>query len=412
MNAHLKFAFQEEAAKTRDALGLPVRSQEAWRYVNTEQLGKVFNEGETSSEVFTIDAARLQAEMVDDSSYVILLESGKVNMVLSALEGLGELLELRTLSELDQELANEIVDQMSKSIQGDFFAADNLASTDDVTCLILKENCRLDKPLQIIVNGGSDDRVARQRFHILLESCSSMQVSLKFISRVPKSTLSSTEVTCTLLKGAQLEMVSQQYDSEESVHLGGYHVRQHRDSRLKLVSLSRGAEVCRHRMQVDLLEENAHAELCGGLDIQGQSTVHTFLEINHLAPHCTSRQLFKNILRDCSKTSFDGTVYVKEHAQKTNAAQLNKNLILSDQARASTKPRLKIYADDVVCTHGATVGQIDEDEVFYLQTRGFDEKTAKELLAFGFIREVIEEVPVEGVKKDWMKIFQGERHDR
>jgi Fe-S cluster assembly protein SufD len=136
-----------------------------------------------------------------------------------------------------------------------------------------------------------------------------------------------------------------------------------------------------------------------GLYVAGSNQhTDTHSVIDHKQPHCTSRQLYKGILDGNARAVFNGKVFVREGAQKTDAMQTNKNLLLSAQARVDTKPQLEIYADDVKCAHGAAVGQIDEEELFYLQTRGMNAELARSLLTYGFAEEVIGKIKIDSIR--------------
>lgn len=127
---------------------------------------------------------------------------------------------------------------------------------------------------------------------------------------------------------------------------------------------------------------------------------HTHIFMEHQAPNCRSYQLFKSVLNDFSRSSFEGKIMVRQAAQKTEAFQLNNNLILNDHAHADSKPNLEIFADDVKASHGATIGQLDGDQLFYMKTRGFSDATAKNLLIYGFCEQVIEMIPLASLREE------------
>jgi len=150
-----------------------------------------------------------------------------------------------------------------------------------------------------------------------------------------------------------------------------------------------GKEV-RRSIQVHLTEENSEAELLGLARLEGEEESHFHTTIEHMAPHTRSRQHFKSVLKDKSKFSFEGKIHVLPVAQKTESYQLNNNLILSDEASANAKPNLEIFADDVKASHGATMGQLDEEQIFYLRSRGLSLEMAKEWLVVGFCKEILD----------------------
>ncbi|HKQ52743.1 MAG TPA: Fe-S cluster assembly protein SufD, partial [Pyrinomonadaceae bacterium] len=154
----------------------------------------------------------------------------------------------------------------------------------------------------------------------------------------------------------------------------------------------------RHDVQVTLDDEGAECWVDGLYVVGADQHTDTHSVIDHRRPHCTSRQLYKGILDDKARAVFNGKVFVREGAQQTDAQQTNRNLLLSNEARVDTKPQLEIFADDVKCAHGATVGQLEEEELFYLESRGLHADLARNLLTYGFAEEVIDKIKIESIK--------------
>ena len=167
-----------------------------------------------------------------------------------------------------------------------------------------------------------------------------------------------------------------------------------RDSRLKTVNVSTGSRSARFDYRVEMVGDNSEADLNGIWMVGDSCEAHTHVFVDHKRPNCRSNQLFKGVLRDSSRSSFEGKIYVCQEAQKTDAFQLNNNLLLGQRAQADSKPNLEIFADDVKASHGATVGQLNEDLLFYLKARGIPSQQAKNLLVHGYCREVIDRITV------------------
>ncbi len=165
------------------------------------------------------------------------------------------------------------------------------------------------------------------------------------------------------------------------------------------MSVTTGAETVRQDYHATLSGEAADATLQGIWMLKDRREAHTHVVMHHEAPHCRSMQLFKGVLDERSKSSFEGKIYVQKEAQKTEAYQLNKHLLLGERVIANSKPNLEIFADDVKASHGATMTQVDESELFYLKARGISEKAAKALLIHGFCQEMIEKIPQSFVRK-------------
>jgi Fe-S cluster assembly protein SufD len=174
-----------------------------------------------------------------------------------------------------------------------------------------------------------------------------------------------------------------------------------RNASLKTVDLGSGTKVTRRDYQVTLEEPYANAKTYGLNYLTQKNQSHTHVLMKHLAESCTSSQLFKTILDDEAVSSFEGKIYVHSKAQKTESYQLNKNLVLNEKAKAHSKPNLEIFADDVKASHGATIGQLSLEDLFYMQSRGVALQEAKKLCVQGFLAEILEEVDVLTLKKSY-----------
>ena len=181
-------------------------------------------------------------------------------------------------------------------------------------------------------------------------------------------------------------------DEEHAIHFRKLTARLARNSRLLAVSAHTGSRLTRNSFAVDLLGEGAESEVDGAAVLIGKKQSHNFLRMRHLVPHCASRQHFKSVAADVSRSSVDGTIVVAVDAQGTNAYQLINNLMLSDEARTDSKPQLMIHADDVKCSHGATTGKLDPAQQFYLESRGLSPTQARTLLTVAFIAEILDKV--------------------
>ena len=171
-----------------------------------------------------------------------------------------------------------------------------------------------------------------------------------------------------------------------------------RNSSFDTTNITLGARLSRHNLSVIMDHEGAECWVDGLYIVGTGQHADTHSIIDHKQPHCTSHQLYKGILDGKSRAVFNGKVFVRHGAQKTDAMQTNKNLLLSNEAHVDTKPQLEIFADDVKCAHGAAIGQLDEDELFYLSTRGIHSDLARNLLTYGFAEEVIGKIKVESIK--------------
>ena len=211
---------------------------------------------------------------------------------------------------------------------------------------------------------------------------------------------------CFVAANAHLELVYD-IDPADSLHLiNNTFVSQFRDSTFTCNTMVLSGDLIRNNLQVRLEESNAICFL-NGLSVGHENNlIDNHLEVHHLVPHCTSHQLYKNILKDRSHGVFNGKIFVHQDAQKTNAYQSNKNLLLSENALMNTKPQLEIFADDVKCSHGATIGQLDENAKFYLMARGISKENATSLLTYAFATDVTEKISNLAIKNIFEKTLQ------
>jgi Fe-S cluster assembly protein SufD len=198
--------------------------------------------------------------------------------------------------------------------------------------------------------------------------------------------------------GAQVEHDRIQEDAPQAFHVGLLHVRQGAASRFTGQSIALGSRLARVEARAHLAGEGAHCDLHGLYVAGGQQLLDHLVRVDHAVPRCTSREVFKGILDGASRGVFAGRIFVREGAQKTDAGQVNSNLLLSEDAIIDTKPQLEILADDVKCTHGGTVGQLREDQLFYLRARGVPQAVARAMLTWAFASEMVERVGPEALR--------------
>jgi Fe-S cluster assembly protein SufD len=199
--------------------------------------------------------------------------------------------------------------------------------------------------------------------------------------------------------GAKVDHYRIERESDRAYHVGTTEVRQGRDSRYHSFSFATGGALARVNLYTVLGGEGGETLMHGLYMLDGTQHIDHQTRIEHAAPHCASREVYKGIMDDASHGVFNGKVYVQPEAQKTDGKQTNNNVLLSETAQADTKPQLEIFADDVKCTHGATVGRLDEVALFYLRSRGIDLEQARTLLTYAFAADVLERIDQPDVRK-------------
>lgn len=273
------------------------------------------------------------------------------------------------------------------------FNALNTASINDGLYLRIFKNVQIREPIHVLyLTTAVNGLLVCPRNLILLDNHAWATVVEHYASLGHANMLVDAVSETRLALGAKLEHIKIQQESNNSSHIASHTVLQQRDSQFNSSLISTGGKLVRSDIHTRLVEQGGEC-LLYGLYIADESQhmdFHTYIE--HAAPACTSRQDYRGVLDDSSRVVFNGRVSVHRDAQQSNAEQSNKTLLLSGKAEMDSKPQLEIYADDVKCSHGATVGQLDEDMLFYLRSRGLDQQTARGFLVKGFIGKVLQQI--------------------
>ena len=234
--------------------------------------------------------------------------------------------------------------------------------------LLIPKNVKVETPIQVtfLTDANEPNTASFPRLLIVAEENSSATVIESFVSTGEQQYFTNAIAEIVVKDGARLEHYRMQRESREAFHVSLTSAELGRSSSYDTTSINMGARLARHDISVVMDHEGAECWVDGLYLVGANQHSDTHSVIDHKQPHCNSHQLYKGILDDNGRAVFNGKVFVREGAQKTDAMQTNKNLLLSPQARVDTKPQLEIYADDVKCAHGAAVGQIDQEELFYL----------------------------------------------
>lgn len=236
--------------------------------------------------------------------------------------------------------------------------------------------------------------------HMLVIAETGSRATLVGVYGSAARSFTNTAVQIIVEDNANLTHYRVQKESPEAFHYGVTEVSLGRGSSYNSTNINIGGAISRHDIDLKFTAEGGEAWVDGLYMLSGEQHADTHSVIDHLVPNCTSHQNYKGVLNDHSRGVFNGKVFVRENAHGTDAQQSNKNLLLSNDARVDTKPQLEIFNDDVKCAHGATVGQLEEEELFYLLTRGLPESLARNLLTYGFAEEIINKIGIESVKAE------------
>lgn len=236
--------------------------------------------------------------------------------------------------------------------------------------------------------------------HVLVVAGAGCKATIIETYASPARAFTNTAVQMIVEAGANITHYRVQKDAAEAYHVGTTEVMLGGGSRYDATNINLGGAISRHDIDLKFTAEGGDGTVDGLYMLSGSQHSDTHSVIDHQVPNCTSHQTYKGVLNEKSRAVFNGKVFVRENAHGTDAQQSNKNLLLSGEARVDTKPQLEIFNDDVKCSHGATVGQLEEEELFYLLTRGLPESLARNLLTYGFAEEIITKIAIDSVKKE------------
>ena len=280
------------------------------------------------------------------------------------------------------------------------FTALNTALMQDGAVISVAAGVEVDVPIHMVFVSTQPAELTASfpRNLLVLDRSARATVIESYLGLRDESYLTVPVTEISLAEGARLEHIKVQNESTAAFHVGTIQATQERDSELHSFSYAAGAELSRTNVYTLLDGQGSSCTMNGMYMVSGLQHVDHQTRIEHAQPNTTSREIYKGILDGHSHGVFNGKVYVRPVAQKTDGKQSNNNLLLSDHARIDTKPQLEIFADDVKCTHGATVGRLDEVALFYMKSRGLDAEQARTLLIYAFAADVLEEIPVKAVR--------------
>ncbi len=289
---------------------------------------------------------------------------------------------------------------------GNAFAAMNQAFFSDGAFIFVPDGVAVPEPVQLIYlsSAGQKGETILPRNLIIAGDNSRLSVVESYISTKNDAYFTNAVTEIIAGENAVVEHIKLQDEGADAFHIATIAGEFGRTSHVRVHSLALGAKLSRNNILVNLAGEGLECVLNGLYLTRGEQLADHHMIVRHAQPHCASHEYFNGILDDKSKGVFHGRIYVHPIAQKTDAKQTNKNLLLSDEATADTKPQLEIYADDVKCTHGATIGQLNAESIFYLRARGIDEVTAKRMLIHAFAGEIIERIQCEPAREEIDKL--------
>ncbi|PKM10721.1 MAG: Fe-S cluster assembly protein SufD [Gammaproteobacteria bacterium HGW-Gammaproteobacteria-3] len=424
-------ALRQDALAQFSARGFPTPREEEWRYTNVSALEKkLFTPLSTLNDT-NVDSAWLKSQQLQDA-WVLVLVNGHFSAALSILDGLPEAVSVMSMADALVKQPDKIEKYLGKAADQSehSFIAFNSAWFTDGLFVQIPAKLFLDKPIQVLHIVTDADALVTTRNIIIAEASAKAKIIETFISYtaslsgtdaatgIDNAYLTAAVTEVFVEQNADVTLYKMQSESEKAYHFGGCYIKQAKDARFTHHNFAFGALLARSDIHVDL-DRASECELNGLYLGAKRQHIDNHTRINHLKPHALSRELYKGVMDGRARCVFQGRVVVAEDAQKTDSQMNNRNLLLSGDAEVDTKPQLEIYADDVKCGHGMTVGQLDEKSVFYLQSRCVDDKTARHMLTFAFANEMVDKItlknlhdkvleqvlarfPQQGVNKEWL----------
>jgi Fe-S cluster assembly protein SufD len=391
---------RSDAVNLFGEIGFPTTKAEDWKYTNVSPIFNYDFSSAAAPRINDIEIARRSIKGLN--AKVLVFVNGHFNEKLSSsvmdLNLLGvKVGSFRYWLKKQPEIVMEHFSKYAKLKNG--FVALNTASALDGAFVYVPDEVNIKDPVHILNLSGSDGSKALAQPRNLIVAGKNSKVKLiesyNSINNQPHFTNSVMEIFAD--EHSEVELYRIQDENSNSYNISLTQVEQRKRSLFTVYTITTGGSLVRNDINAVLDDENCETHLYGLYITGGSQHVDNHTLIDHAKPHCLSNELYKGVLDGKSHAVFNGKVFVRPDAQKTNAYQSNKNILLSKDAAIDTKPQLEIFADDVKCSHGATVGQLDDDSVFYLRSRGIGEEEARRVLIKAFANDVFEEIKLEPV---------------
>ena len=386
-------------------LGFPTIKHEDWRFTNILPLTKIPFQHAAESAGSAVRRDEISKYIFAPSSTSLLVFiNGHFEAKLSDLSGLPEDVVSGSLASYMASRGEFIREHLNRDLplQQHPFAALNTGFIHDGAFVHIPKGRKVAVPIQMLfvsTTRKENSQVSYPRNLLVVAENASATFIESYVSLSEEVHFTNAVTEAFVAREAAVDFVKVQRESEKAFHIGTIQVEQERGSRFTAFSLALGGAIARN--DINIIVNGDHCEtMLDGLYISANDQLidhHTF--IDHRLPDCSSREIFKGIVTGNSRTVFNGKIFVRREAQKTDSKQTNKNLLLSDTATVDTKPQLEIFADDVKCTHGATVGGLDDASLFYVKSRGIGEDAARAVLTVGFAGEVTNYINNEALRK-------------
>lgn len=403
---------QKHAAEVFRSLDIPTTKNEEWKYLNLKNITSrayTFANGNASHTAAAI--AKPFVEAYDEqNANVLVFVNGVYMPALSRVVSPESDLKISNLREAKSKYAAEFGKHFGKYANDEhhIFAALNTAADAEGAFIYVPNNKTVEAPviLHYIASAEAGDVLVQTRNLFVIGTSAQLTV-VEHYNSTEQANHSLTNMVTEVFVGsnARFDHYKIQNEADTSSHIGFTQTWQLQDSYYANTTVSLSGEIVRNNLHIAIDGQNCEAFMNGLYVLDGKTVVDNHTVADHRQAHSHSNELYKGLLDGKSQAIFNGKIFVRQDAQKTNAFQSNKNILLSPNANVDTKPQLEIWADDVKCSHGCTVGALDEEPLFYLRARGINEENARSLLMFAFAEDVLERIQVESVRKYVEKII-------
>jgi len=391
---------RESAAKQFAAVGYPTTRDEDWRFTNIKPIAEA---SWPLAQGGFKQAEALVASVNVPGAVRLAIVNGQFAAGLSDLSALPKGLRIASLRDGARDATDGIETHLAKvfNIASHPFAALNTAFLDDGVAIMVTAGALVETPVHIVIVTGGDGQavVAHPRVLIVAGEHSQVRVAQTFIGAPDTAYFNNAVVEVVVGPSALVQLYTDQRESDHAFHIANIQAHVEAKGVFESHAFSTGARIMRHDIGIGLKGEGADCTMNGVYLADGERLMDTHTSLDHAMPHCTSHEIYKGILAGKAKAVFNGRIIVQLDAQKTDAKQTNRALLLSDDATINSNPQLEIFADDVKCTHGAAVGQLDEEALFYLQARGLTRADARDMLLHAFAGEVLEGLKIPALRE-------------
>ena len=391
-----------KAALARFAeLGFPTTKNEQWLFTNVAPIAQTAFRPAEDREAEVI-AGEIGEHLFDPDCCRLVFVNGRFSSRHSAVQALPDGVKAGSLAAALRTDPKRIEPHLAQhaAYHENAFAAINTALMADGAFVHIPKGTVVEKPIHLLylTVGGEHPEVTHPRNLIIAEISSQATIVETYAALVDETYFTNAVTEFVVNENASVAHYKIGRECDRAFHVATTQFHQYRSSNVSFLNVVLGGALVRNDINTMLDGEGCNCTLCGLSMLSGTQHADNHLWVHHAKAHCDSREVFKGIYDDQSHGVFCGRIYVQEGAQKTDAKQTNMNLILSEEALADSKPQLEIFADDVKCTHGATIGQIDQDAIFYLRSRGIGEQAARSLLIYAFANELVSEIRVEPLR--------------